>query len=397
MPLSHERQEKTIELCQTLVRHPSNSGHEDKVMDALKNYMHDNHFDDVRVDGYGSIIGCIKGKYPGPKILFDGHIDTVPVPDPQSWKQKPYGAERINGKIYGRGTTDMKGPVAAMASAAVYFAQDTKRDFAGEIFVVGAVHEECFEGIASRAISQTVKPDLVVIGEPSELHLVIGQKGRAEIVFETFGVPAHSSMPHKGVNAVHLMCTLISELEKIAPPTDLVLGAGVCVLTDIISTPYPGASVVPTHCRATYDRRLLVGETPQGVLKPYQDVITQLEKTIPNFKAKVSYAYAEEGCYTGNTISCERFFPGWCAKPEDEYVQKALAELKAIGLEKEIAYYPFCTNGSHYAGEAGINTIGFGPSPGSLAHTIDEYIEEEQLINATEGYMAICKAFLQRN
>lgn len=394
--LDNERKEETIALCQSLIQKASCSGNEKEAVLVLKEYMQTSGFDEIYIDEYGSIVGCIKGKYSGPKILFDGHLDTVPVPNPEIWSQEPLGAKRVDGKIYGRGTTDMKGAVAAMVSAAVYFSEQTKREFAGEIYVSGVVHEECFEGIAARLMSQKIQPDLVIIGEPSGLELKIGQRGRAEIVVETFGVPAHSALPHKGVNAVHLMCRLIEELEKIIPPNDDVLGPGVAALTDIISSPYPGASVVPSHCKATYDRRLLVGETPESVLKPYQDAIERLEKEVPNFKATVSYAEGTESCYTGNKIHAKRFFPGWCAKPDDEHVQKTLIGLREAEIETQIGYFPFCTNGSHYAGEAKIPTIGFGPSYESLAHVTDEYIEEAQLIKATEGYISICRSFLTK-
>jgi len=396
MKLSQERTQEVIALCQALVREKSLSGEESGAVGVLKTFMQRHGFDDIRIDSYGSIIGHIQGKHPGPSVLFDGHLDVVPVPDPEKWTQAPFGGDRVDGKIYGRGTSDMKGAVAAMAAAVAYYAQDTDREFAGNIYVSGGVHEECFEGIAAREISAHVQPDLVIIGEPSALDLKIGQRGRAEIVVETFGVPAHSATPHKGVNAVHLMCKLIEKLEQIAPPNDPTLGDGVAVLTDIISTPYPGASVVPSHCRATYDRRLLVGETKENVLKPFQDAIDQLSQSIPDFKAKVSYAFGQDKCYTGMAISSDRFFPGWCAKPDDSHVQKALQGLKNAGIDSQIAYYPFCTNGSHYAGEAGINTIGFGPSPETMAHIIDEYIEENQLIKAMEGYIGICKAFLDK-
>ena len=92
----------------------------------------------------------------------------------------------------------MKGQTSAMIAAAAYFAEDFKKDFAGDIFVAGVVHEEIFEGVSARKISEAVKPDYVVIGESSELNLKIGQRGRAEIVIETFGKPAHSANPEKG-------------------------------------------------------------------------------------------------------------------------------------------------------------------------------------------------------
>ena len=392
--LTQDQKNDVKELCRDLIKKPSYSGQEDGVVGVLRAYMEKNGFDDVVVDKYGNIIGCIKGKRPGPKILFDGHIDTVPVPDPKVWKHDPFGAEVVEGKIYGRGATDMKGAVAAMAAAAVNVAKETNRDFAGEIYVAGVVHEECFEGIAAREISRRVNPDIVVIGEASELNLKIGQRGRAEIVVETFGVPAHSANPEKGVNAVHSMLRLVGELEKIAPPTQPVLGKGVSVLTDIISTPYPGASVVPSHCRATYDRRLLVGETPESVIKPFQDTVEKLQAADPTFKAKVSYAFGKERCHTGNDIEGERFFPGWQFEEKEDFVQKALHGLQNIGLKPTITHYSFCTNGSHYAGEKGIRTLGFGPSRENLAHTIDEHIEESQLYGATAGFAAISKALL---
>ncbi|SBV96773.1 Peptidase M20 [uncultured delta proteobacterium] len=393
--LTQDQKNEVRELTRELIKKPSYSGKEDGVVAVLGEYMKKNGYDDVVVDKYGSIIGCIKGNRPGPKILYDGHIDTVPVPDPAVWKRDPFGAEVIDGKIYGRGASDMKGSVAAMAVAAAMVARETGRNFAGEIYVAGVVHEECFEGVAAREISKRVNPDIVIIGEASELNLKIGQRGRAEIVVETFGVPAHSANPEKGVNAVHSMMRLAAEIEKITPASQPVLGKGVAVLTDIISTPYPGASVVPSHCRATYDRRLLVGDTLESVIKPFQEAVKKLEAADPTFKAKVSYAFGKEHCHTGNDIEGERFFPGWLFEEKEAFVQDALAGLKGIGQNPTITHYSFCTNASHYAGEKGIKTLGYGPSRENLAHTIDEYIEESQLYGATEGFAAISKALLK--
>lgn len=393
--LTQEQKNDVVVLLQEMLRAPSYSGQEDKVVAVLNTYMKKNGFDSVHVDRYGSIIGCIKGNHPGPKILYDGHIDTVPVPDPSGWKQNPFGGDIVDGKIYGRGASDMKGAVAAMTAAAALVAKETHRNFSGEIYIAGVVHEECFEGIAAREISAYVKPDYVVIGEASELNLKIGQRGRAEIVVETFGVPAHSANPHKGVNAVLSMMRLIAEIEKITPPEHPSLGKGVSVLTDIISTPYPGASVVPSHCRATYDRRLLVGDTLTSVLAPFQAIIDKMMAADSTFKAKVSYAIGKEDCYTGNIIEGERFFPGWVFESSEDFVQTAYSAIKSTGLTPEITHYSFCTNGSHYAGEAGIKTFGFGPSQETLAHTNDEYIEEKQLFAAMEGYAALNRALLK--
>lgn len=393
--LTEERKQEVISLCQDLIRAKSYSGEEDKAACTLKKFFESKGFDEVITDEYGNVIGVIKGTKPGKKILFDGHIDTVPVQDETKWTHKPFEAEICDGKIYGRGTSDMKGAVAAMANAAVNFASDRKKEFAGEIYVAGVVHEECFEGVAARSISARVKPDYVIIGEASNLNVKIGQRGRGEIKVETFGVPAHSANPEKGVNAVYGMCKVIEAIKELKPNHHEVLGDGILELTDIKSSPYPGASVVPEYCMATYDRRLLVGETKESVLAPIQKVLDDLMAKDKKLKANVSFATGEETCYTGNQIQGERFFPGWLFDKEEGFVKDIMAELQKMGFTPEITQYNFCTNGSHYAGEAGIRTIGMGPSLESLAHTIDEYIEIDQLTKVTECYYGIMKALLK--
>jgi len=390
--LTNKRKESLTELCQELVRNQSVSGDESKVVEVIKGKFKELRYDECSIDAYGNIIGHIKGNKPGKRILFDGHIDTVPVPDDSKWTHAPFGGEIVDGKIYGRGTSDMKGQTSAMISAAAYFAEDTNRDFEGDIFVVGVVHEEIFEGVSARKISEAIKPDYVVIGESSELNLKIGQRGRAEIVIETFGRPAHSANPEQGINAVYKMSKVIERIQDIETPVHEVLGKGILVLTDIKSSPYPGASVVPDYCRATFDRRLLVGETKEEVLAPIQKIIDELIAVDKEMNAKVSYAVGKETCYTGEAIEGERFFPAWLYKEDDEFVKAALKGLRSAGINPEITQYSFCTNGSHYAGEAGIRTIGFGPSKENLAHTIDEYIEQEQLFIGAEGYYGILKS-----
>lgn len=393
--LSKEREEKLVAFCRKMIQAKSYSGHEDKVVEEMKQFCDQEGFTDVHVDKYGNCICHIKGKQPGPKILFDGHMDTVPVPDESAWEHDPFGAEIVDGKMYGRGTSDMKGALSSMMAAAIFYAKDCDYNFPGDIYVAGVVHEECFEGVAAREISAYVKPDYVVIGEASQLNIKIGQRGRGELKVETFGVPAHSANPEKGVNAVYKMCKVIEAVKGLKPTNHPVLGDGILELVDIKSSPYPGASVVPDYCRATYDRRLLVGETKESVLAPIQELLDQMMKEDSGLKAKVSFVEMEEECYTGNKISSERFFPGWLYDEKEPFVQDVYKEMKALGLNPTITNYNFCTNGSHYAGEAGIKTLGIGPSKENLAHTINEYIEIEQLVKVTESYYGVMKALLK--
>ena len=393
--LSKERENAVIELCQALIQQKSYSGEEQGVVSVLKDYMRENGFDEVAVDDYGNLVGCIKGNRPGKKLLFDGHMDTVPVSDPAEWTYPPFAAEIHEGRIYGRGTSDMKGALSAMVCAAANFARDTEKQFAGEVYVAGVVHEECFEGVAARAISKAVNPDYVVIGEASQLNLKMGQRGRAEIVVETFGKPCHSANPEKGINAVYKMAKVIEAIRTLAPTHHPVLGNGILELTDIKSAPYPGASVVPEYCRATYDRRLLVGETKETVLAPLKALLARMMEEDPELKVKVSYAVGQEKCHTGHEINGERFFPGWLYDEKEAFVQDVASRLKEMGYMPSITQYNFCTNGSHYAGEAGIRTFGLGPSQENLAHTLNEYIEIDQLAKVTDCYYGVMQALLK--
>lgn len=393
--MEKEREEQVISLCQKLIQQKSYSGEESGVVGVLSENMKQMGFDEVTVDKYGNIIGCIKGNRPGKKVLFDGHIDTVPVTEEAEWLYPPFAAEIHDGKIYGRGTSDMKGAVAAMTCAASNYAKDTGKDFAGEIYVAGVVHEECFEGVAAREISKNVRPDYVVIGEASQLNLKIGQRGRAEIVIETFGKPCHSANPEKGINAVYKMAKVIGAIRTLVPTHHPVLGDGILELTDIKSAPYPGASVVPEYCRATYDRRLLVGETKESVLEPINGLLEKLMAEDPELKVKASYAVGRERCHTGKEIEGERFFPGWLYDKDDDFVQDVYTKLTDKGFTPEITQYNFCTNGSHYAGEAKIKTFGLGPSRENLAHTLNEYVEIEQLTKVTECYYGVMEALLK--
>lgn len=381
-----------ISICQELIRAKSYSGEEENVVKVIEKIMIAFDFDEIHKDKYGNIYGIMEGASQGPTQLFDAHVDTVVVPDPGDWEFDPFGGELYNGKIYGRGTSDMKGALASMLVAARDYADQTKKQFKGRICVAGVVHEECFEGVAAREISKMLSPDYVIIGEASSLNVKHGQRGRAEIIIETFGKPAHTANPEHGINAVYHMSTVINKIKDIPVECDEYLGKGILVLTDIKSSPYPGASVVPDYCKTTWDRRLLVGETKESVLASIQKEINKLTQSNLGLEAKVSLNKETVLCYTGETIGDERFFPAWYYAPEEDFVASVHEALLAQGFKSKLTHYDFCTNGSHYAGEANIKTIGFGPSEEYLAHTIDEYIEVEQLEKAVKGYGVIMHA-----
>lgn len=387
-PLAPVDAENMLALCQDLIRLPSYTGSEGQVARKLEQTMLQLGFDRVWLDQAGNVMGEIRGVYAGPKVLFDGHIDTVEVSDQDKWTVNPFGGDVINGRIYGRGASDMKCAVAAMVHGLAPLVR-FKDKLRGSVYVSGTVCEETFEGLGLSKVIGQIQPDFVIIGEASNLDIKRGQRGRAEISLTAYGKAAHSSNPAVGKNAVYLMTELINQIRMLPVPNDSFLGEGISELTDIISAPYPGASVVPHRCRATFDRRLLTGETEESVLAPIRSAISALRQADPDCRAEADIVAASQECYTGLTLSGKRFFPAWVLPESSPLVQAALTGLRQAGLTPNITKYSFCTNGSYSAGIAGIPTIGFGPGREDGAHIVDEYLDLEQLAAAAVGYQAI--------
>jgi putative selenium metabolism hydrolase len=375
-----------IEFTQRLIRQPSPSGEEGAVTQIILDEMRRLRFDRAWIDENGSAVGLVEGAQPGPTLLFDAHTDTVGIAPGSVWTREPFGAEILDACLYGRGAADMKGALAAMLHAA---GSVDKRVLAGKVVVSASVMEEVYEGGALKTVMDAVKPDFVVIGEASELNLVHGGRGRAEIHLETIGKPAHSSSPHLGMNAIHLMMKVIAAVDKIELGEHPLLGPAILALTDIISEPYPAYSVIPARCKATYDRRLLPGETAEDVLG---EITSLPELKNINFKAKI--AEGEHTAYTGKVLTCNKFFPAWELEDDHPLVQKAFRGLRASGLHPDMHAYRFCTNAAYSIGVAGVPTIGFGPGAESDAHVVDEKIKLEDLEKAALGYKGIIEAVL---
>jgi putative selenium metabolism hydrolase len=368
----------------SMVKVESLSGQEKSLVELVASEMHRLEFDHVYVDEIGSLVGTVAGDKSGPTLLLDAHCDTVGVAPGVSWQFDPFGAVIRNDRMYGRGTSDMKGALAAM----IYAAAGVERSLlAGRVVVSVTVMEEVMEGASLGAVMAEIRPDFVVIGEATNLNLNHGGRGRAEIHLEAIGRPAHSSTPEMGVNAVHLMVAAIRAIEEMPLPSDPALGPAIMALTDIISDPYPGYSVVPSRCRVSYDRRLLVGETMDGV-------IAEIRARPALEGIDVVIANGEHTAYTGAVIGGPKFFPAWKLSPDHRFVQLALTGLRNAGLQADLESYRFCTNAAYSAGRANVPTVGFGPSTEGHAHVVNEFIDLPQLQKAALGYLGIIESVL---
>ena len=375
-----------IAFAQALVRIRSLSGAEDLVAARILEEMRALRFDETWLDVNGSVIGVIRGAQPGPTLLLDGHCDTVGIAEGSTWTRDPFGGEVDGGYLYGRGAADMKGALAAMIYAA---ARVDRATLVGQVAVSATVLEEVMEGVSLRTVMEAVQPAGVVIGEATQLNLNRGGRGRAEIHLETIGRPAHSSSPELGVNAVTAMRRALQFIDDAPLPNDEFLGPAILALTDIISDPYPGYSVIPSRCRATYDRRLLPGEQAEDVLGALR-----APTGLAGAELRVSLAQGEHHAYTGAVLNGPKFFPAWVFAEAHPFVQHALAGLRAAGLDPLIRSYRFCTNGAYSAGHAGIPTVGFGPAAEGDAHVVDERLSLAELTAAARGYRGIIESVL---
>ncbi|MFN8495213.1 MAG: YgeY family selenium metabolism-linked hydrolase [Caldilineaceae bacterium] len=378
--------ESLIEFTQALVQQQSLSGQEQTVAQRVQAELQALHFDRVQVDENGSVIGIIEGQQLGKTMLFDAHTDTVGIAPGVPWNHDPFAAQITDEAMYGRGTADMKGALAAMIYAA---ASVDRAKLRGRVVVSASTLEEVLEGVALKTVMDQVHPDFVVIGEATEFNVNRGGRGRAEVHLETVGRPAHSSSPQLGRNAVLDMMKVIATLDKLELPSDPLLGPAIMALTDIISDPYPGHSVIPTLCRATYDRRLLPGETPAAVLATIQN-----HPDLHGIELHAKIAQGEYQAYTGATLRSEKFFPAWTFAEDDWFVQRALQGVTRSGLSPKLGAYRFCTNAAYSAGVAQVPTIGFGPARESDAHVVDEHLRLSDLRAAAYGYLGIIEAVL---
>ena len=371
--------DRLVAFLQSLIRIESLSGQEGAIIDRIEAEMRSLAYDRIVRDENGSLIGFIEGERPGPTLLLDAHCDTVGIAPGAPWSHDPFAADIEDDRLYGRGSSDMKGALAAMVYAA---AAVDRSQLAGRVAVSASVMEEVMEGVALIAVMEIARPDFVVTGESTGLNLNIGGRGRAEIHLEALGKPAHSSSPQEGDNAVLHMIPAIQAIQAMDLPSDPLLGPAIMTLTDIISDPYPGYSVVPSRCRVTYDRRLLAGETSEDVLSALR-ALPELEGL------DVSIAQGEHETYTGAVLRGPKFFPAWKMEPDHPFVEGALAGLRSAGLDPKLGAYAFCTNAAYSAGHAHVSSIGFGPSLETQAHVVDEYIELDQLMAAANGYVGI--------
>ena len=238
----------------------------------------------------------------------------------------------------------------------------------------------------------TYGPNMIVLGEPTNLGVYLGQRGRVELKVATYGKAGHASMPQGGVNAISAAARLIFGIELLGLQlhTDPQMGAGSIAVTQISS--HAGSSnSIPDLCEIIIDRRLTLGETEARAIAELQGIINR-----ERIRAEVSTLEYEMVSYTGYAQSGRKYFPPWLLPEEDTLARKAVRAVeKALGARPRTGIWPFSTDGAYTMGTAGIPTIGFGPGDERLAHTTDEQVRLADVALAAQAYAQLATDLLR--
>lgn len=349
-------------------------------------------FDEVWFDSMGNTVGRIGD---GPRILlYDSHIDTVGIGNPEEWDWDPFIGKIEKGRFYARGACDEKGSTPPMIYG-LKIARDLGLLEGWTAYYFGNMEEWC-DGIAPHALveHEGIRPDYVVIGEPTKMQVYRGHKGRVEIEVIARGRSAHAASNHLGDNAIYKVLPLIEGVSKLEPQLgdDPFLGHGKITVSDMkVST--PSINAVPDLARVYIDRRVTFGETAEGAIAQVKALVP--ETLLKNGEITIEMMKYAEPSYTGFVFPVDKYFPAWALDEQHPLVQAGLQTARLIGLPDHPAgKWNFSTNGIYWMGKAGIPSIGFGPGEEETAHTTQDSVLLADVIKAAEFY-AILPALIK--
>lgn len=378
-----------VDFLRDMIRIPSTSCNEKKVIERIKKEMQKVGFDEIIIDKMGNIIGRIgSGKT---VIAMDAHIDTVDVGDPDLWRVDPFEGDLRDEIIYGRGASDQEGGMASMVYAVKIIKElNLLKDYT--LYVTGTVMEEDCDGLCWQYIIEQdgIKPDFIVITEPTNLNIYRGHRGRMEVIVTTKGMSCHGSAPERGVNAIYKMVPIIQGIEKLNDKLkdDPFLGKGTVTVTQIFFKS-PSQCAVPDECTIQLDRRLTVGET--------MDTAVSEIKSLPGAEdATVEVLTYAQPSYTGLVYPTEKYYPTWVID-NDHVLVKSAVESFELMFDKlpKIDKWTFSTNGIATMGKFGIPTIGFGPGNEIYAHGPNDQMPVYHLVEACKFYSVLPEILLK--
>jgi len=379
------RKEDLIRLTQVMVRIPSVNppGNEEDLAEFLVHELKSYGFSSklVRVQPKRpNVMAMLSGKKKGKTILMNGHMDVVPVGDLSGWKFEPFSGTLHQGRIYGRGSVDMKGGLASAIIAAKAFADTYGEDFAGRILIAGVVDEED-AGVGSKKLVESVKADMAIVAEASDDAIYRAHKGVLWFEITTKGKALHSSRVRSGnfENAIYRMTRVVNALEDYLAELEKRRDALVGNPTINVSIIKGGTktNVVPDSCTITVDRRLLPKEDPKVALEEIRKLLVSKTK-LKDLAFHV--ALEREG-----TIIKE-------SEPIVKLTRNAVQEV--TGKQPKVTGCMATTDMAFLVNQGKIPAVVYGPGSLEQAHVANEYVEVEELLKAAKVYATIFERVL---
>ena len=412
--LAEELRPGMIDLAQRAIRCPSLTGEEEAVSEIFLQELQKLGYDEAFRDDWGNIVGIVHGTEDGPTIMYNGHMDHVDVGDPSEWGgYDPYSGvidvdEMENEArdtlektevIHGRAAADTKCGIACQIYSGAILARLKKEGFGfrGHYLISAVVMEEPAEQIGMIGLYEKTLParglhvDGVVSCEATGLRLYLGHRGRVELNVEVSGVTSHGSAPWLGINAVNKATKLIDAVEARYQKdfkVDEKLGKSSIALT-IISCKPGAMCIVPDRCNITYDRRLVPPETPDDAVREMQEIMDQLSREDPDFRATVKVAAVPRTTYTGKTVTIPNIKEGWRIAEEHPFVQAAAKGLRDIGEPVGYSYWDFGTDLAMICGRHHVAALGYSPMQEYYCHRPVDKCRIDFMERALVGNLAI--------
>jgi len=371
--------ENALSFAQDLIRIPGLSGKEGEVAKRILQEMKDLGYDETRVDDLGNVIGVVRGTEGAAPVMLNCHMDVVAEGDPAAWEHPPFGAAVSDGYLHGRGSMDIKGPLALQT----YAGAALKDEAQGDVIVAHTVFEERGGwGMEHLLRSREVEPAAVIIGEATRGDITTGHRGRAEVEVVLRGLAGHASAPERARNALDLVPPVLNALEDLAAhqSDDPVLGRASLVATGIDILP-ESRNVVPDEAVVVVDWRVLPGSTNEELIGQVRGSISRtLPEVPPGMALEVRMAREYQETFTGRGELRDLFTPGFLMDVDDPVI---VAASEAVGRRTgegaaEVRPWTFATDGGWSSGVFGIPTLGFAPGEERFAHTNRERLDVEE-------------------
>lgn len=374
-----------------LIAIPGESSGEEGVIRRIVKEMEAVGFDDVTTDGMGNVLGTMgSGKA---LIAYDAHIDTVGIGNRDNWKFDPYEGYETDTEIGGRGASDQLGGIVSAVYGAKIMKDLGLLSDQYRVLVTGTVQEEDCDGLCWQYIvnEDKIRPDFVVITEPTNGNIYRGQRGRMEIRVEVDGVSCHGSAPERGDNAIYKMAEIILQVRDLNArlKDDAFLGKGTLAISEMFSTS-PSRCAVADKAAISIDRRLTDGETYESALEEIRAL-----PAVKQYGGRVTMYTYERPSWTGLVYPTDCFFPTWVIPEDHPATQAMVASYQGMYGEPKVDKWTFSTNGVSIMGRFGIPCIGFGPGKEEEAHAPNEKTWKDDLVKCAAVYAAMPSMYLK--